>query len=103
MAFDIEITAEAEHDLADIKPFYRAKILDSIEEHLQFTPMQASRTRIKRLRLLESPAYRLRIDNYRIHYDVDEDAQSVTVLRILSKEASLQYLGGVSDDNTTRD
>ena len=55
--------------------------------------MQASRTRIKRLRLIESPAYRLRIDNYRIYYDVDEDAQSVTVLRILSKEASLQYLG----------
>jgi len=65
--------------------------------------MQASRTRIKRLRLIESPAYRLRIDNYRIYYDVDEDAQSVTVLRILSKEASLQYLGGVSDDTTTRD
>lgn len=28
MAFDIEITVEAEHDLATIKPFYRAKILD---------------------------------------------------------------------------
>ncbi len=64
MAFDIEITVEAEHDLAAIKSFYRTKILDEIEEQLEHTPMQISRTHIKRLRLIESPAYRLRVDDY---------------------------------------
>jgi mRNA-degrading endonuclease RelE of RelBE toxin-antitoxin system len=95
MAFDIDITAEAERDLAAIKPFYRSKILDDIEEQLQYTPTQVIRTRIKRLRLIESPAYRLRVGDYRVYYDVDEVAQHVTVLRILSKEASLLYLKGL--------
>lgn len=95
MAFDIEITAEAEHDLSAIKPFYRTRILDDIENQLQHTPTHVSRSRIKHLRLIESPAYRLRIGDYRVYYDVDEAAQRVTVLRILSKESSLNYLKGL--------
>ncbi len=92
MPFEIEITLEAERDLTQIKPFYRSKILDAIEDYLQYTPTQGSRSRIKRLQLLDSPSYRLRVGDYRIFYDVDMAMQTVTVLRVLSKEASLSYL-----------
>lgn len=92
MPFEVEITAEAEKDLNRIKSFYRAQILDAIEAHLSHTPTFVSRSRIKRLKLLDSPAYRLRINDYRVYYDVDESDQRVTVLRILDKEASLRYL-----------
>lgn len=94
MSFEVEITLEAEQDLAQIKPFYRSQILDAIEEHLQTAPTRVSRARIKRLRLLDSPAYRLRVGDYRVFYDVDSSDKTVTVLRILSKEASLTYLRG---------
>jgi len=94
MQFEIDITFEAEKDLAGIQPFYRAQILDAIATHLQHTPTQISRSRIKRLQLLDSPAYRLRVGEYRVYYDVDTGALAVTILRILSKEASLSYLRG---------
>ena len=92
MAFNIEFTSEAERDLAAIRPFYRAQILNGIEALLARTPTEVSRSRIKRLRLLDSPAYRLRIEDYRVFYDVDERDMIVTILRILSKENSIQYL-----------
>jgi mRNA-degrading endonuclease RelE of RelBE toxin-antitoxin system len=60
--------------------------------------MQESRTRIKRLRLLDSPAYRLRVDDFRIYYDVDDASERVTVLRILSKKASMAYLAEMEEE-----
>ena len=65
-----------------------------MSQWLIHTPTQISRSRIKRLRLLESPAYRLRVGEYRVYYDVDESEQTATVLRILDKIQSLRYLGG---------
>ncbi len=92
MAFEIEFATEAETDLDGTQPFYRKQILNGIEEHLRHAPMQVSRARIKQLRSVISPAFRLRVGEYRVFYDVDEVRQVVTVLRVLSKEHSLQYL-----------
>jgi len=64
MAFEIELVLEAETDLDGIQPFYRNQILDAIEQHLRHAPTKVSQARIKRLRLMESPAYRLRVDEY---------------------------------------
>jgi len=94
MGFDIEFVREAEADLDRLKPFNRNRILDAIESYLGHTPMQTGRSRIKRLRSVESPGYRLRVGEFRVFYDVDEARRSVTVLRVLSKEQSLSYLGG---------
>lgn len=95
MAFEIEIVAEAEADLDEILPFYRSRILDAVEQYLRYAPTQISRARIKQLRLVESPAFRLRVDDYRVFYDVDMELRIVTVLRVLSKEQSLLYLAEV--------
>lgn len=92
MRFEIEITAEAEADIDRIQPYYRKQILDNIETYLEYTPTQESGARIKRLRLLDSPAYRLRIGDFRLFYDVDESAMLVSILRVLSKDMSLRYL-----------
>jgi mRNA-degrading endonuclease RelE of RelBE toxin-antitoxin system len=76
----------------------RRQILDAIERHLRYTPTQIGRSRIKRLRSMNSPTYRLRIGDYRVFYDVDEMLGIVTILRILSKAQALQYLIEVSDE-----
>ena len=99
MVFEIEITAKAEHDLDAIGSYYRGQILDGIEQHLSYRPKQESRSRIKRLRLLDSPAYRLRVGDYRVYYDVDEEERIVIVLRILGKEESLRYLGDLENQS----
>ena len=95
MAFEIEIVTEAETDLDGIQPFYRNQILDAIEQHLRHAPAHVGRARIKRLRSVISPAYRLRVGEYRVFYDVGEEQHMVTVLRVLSKEQSLHHLAEI--------
>ena len=80
MAFEIEFTREAETDLDDIRPFFRNQILDAIEAYLRHAPALVCRARIKRLHEIDSPAYRLRVEDFRVFYDVDEPQRSVTVL-----------------------
>ena len=99
MAFDVELTYGAEDYLDGIRPFYRNQILDALENALRHTPTQVSRAGIKRLRGIDSPAYRLRVGEYRVYYDVDLPSNTVTVLRILTKERSLGYLSEVADEN----
>jgi mRNA-degrading endonuclease RelE of RelBE toxin-antitoxin system len=104
VAFAILFVVEAQVDLDSIRPFDRRRILDDIELHLQFAPARVSRARIKRLRSTVSPTYRLRIADYRVFYDVDERAKVVTVLRVLSKEQSVWYLGEAAhEDDSSRE
>ncbi len=90
MVFRIELDPQARSDLAAMRAFERAATLDTIQRILTQSPTMTSRSRIKRLRGLSSPQYRLRVDEIRVFYDVDDD--EVYVLRILPKEESDQYL-----------
>jgi mRNA-degrading endonuclease RelE of RelBE toxin-antitoxin system len=92
MVYRIEVTPAADDDLAGMKAFHRTEVLDAIDEHLTHTPTIVSKSRVKRLRLPDSPTYRLRVGDYRVYYDVDVTLSTVIVLRILSKAASLDYL-----------
>jgi mRNA interferase RelE/StbE len=49
-----------------------------------------SKSRIKRLRGLDHPQYRLRVDEVRVFYDVSETA--VEVLAIVSKAKAQEWL-----------
>jgi mRNA interferase RelE/StbE len=73
-----------------MRGFERAATLEMIERILTQSPTTTSRTRIKRLRGIQSPEYRLRIGEVRVFYDADEER--VYVLRILPKSDSDQYL-----------
>ena len=94
MAYNIQIAPKADDDLAAMKAFHRTEVLDAIDERLTHAPTAISRSRIKRLRMLDSPEYRLRVGDYRVYYDVDETLRTVKILRVLSKTASLDYLQG---------
>src|SRR3954463_14431963 len=90
MAFKINFDPEARGDLKTMRGFERAGILDAIERLLVPSPTITSRSRIKRLRGIDSPEYRLRVGEMRVFYDVEDD--EVYVLRILPKSESDQYL-----------
>jgi mRNA-degrading endonuclease RelE of RelBE toxin-antitoxin system len=55
-----------------------------------------SKSRIKRLRGIDSPQYRLRVGEFRVFYDVTR--QEVYVLRVLTKAAVAAYLREVDDE-----
>ena len=61
MKYEIILSPEAMDDLGDLKANIRAVVRDAIEEHLRHEPGKTSRSRIKRLRGLSRPQYRLRV------------------------------------------
>jgi mRNA interferase RelE/StbE len=83
MRYEIVLSQDAVHDLRRLTARDRATVRDALELHLRFEPTKTSRSRIKRLRGLAQPQYRLRVDDFRVFYDVV--GEEVQVLAILSK------------------
>jgi mRNA interferase RelE/StbE len=83
MPFEVFLTFEAAEDLKRLKARQRAEIRAALETHLTHEPQMVSRSRIKRLRGLRQPQYRLRVGDVRVFYDVTET--TVEILAIVAK------------------
>lgn len=90
MRFEIVLAPEAIEDLRRFKANDRAAIKDALESHLRHEPTKTSRSRIKRLRGLARPQYRLRVDEVRVFYDVS--GSTVEVLAIVAKSEAQSWL-----------
>lgn len=90
MRYEIILSPEAVQDLKLLEAHQRTKVKDLIEIHLRHEPTKVSKSRIKRLRGLRHPQYRLRIDETRVFYDVAENR--VEILAIISKSKALEWL-----------
>lgn len=95
MKYEIILAPEAVQDLKLLDAYRRAKIKDLIEVHLRHAPTKTSKSRIKRLRGLRRPQYRLGIDDFRIFYDVEEDR--VEILAIILKSRATEWLKKVGE------
>jgi mRNA interferase RelE/StbE len=83
MPFEIIMAPEALEDFKRLKANVRTEIRTALETHLRHEPKKVSRSRIKRLRGLRKPQYRLRVGEARIFYDVTET--TVEILAIVAK------------------
>ena len=90
MTFRITFAPEALEDFRDLRAHDRAAVADGIDEHLRHQPTRASKSRIKRLRGMSQPQYRLRVGDVRIFYDVHEN--EVAVLGIVAKASTAEWL-----------
>ena len=77
MRYEIILAPEANEDLKRLEARVRKAVKEGIEKHLRHEPARLSKSRIKRLRGLRRPQYRLRIGEVRIFYDVAEGAVQV--------------------------
>jgi mRNA-degrading endonuclease RelE of RelBE toxin-antitoxin system len=73
-----------------LSAFERAAVQEALETHLRFEPAMVSRSRIKRLRGLVRPQYRLRINDIRVFYDIAKE--EVQVLAIVTKAEAQAWL-----------
>jgi len=73
-----------------LKASLRASVREALETHLRHEPTKTSRSRIKRLRGLSRPQYRLRMDEVRVFYDVS--GSTVQVLAIVAKSEAESWL-----------
>ena len=90
MPFQIVLAPEAIDDLRDLRAPDRATLKEALETYLRHEPTKVGRSRIKRLRGLSRPQYRLRVGDIRIFYDVAE--QTVEVLAIMRKSEAASWL-----------
>jgi mRNA-degrading endonuclease RelE of RelBE toxin-antitoxin system len=93
MPYEIRYSNEAVEQLKKLRVFDRTAILDQIEQILRMNPIIVSKSRIKRLREPAPTRYRLRVGEFRVFHDVEKEA--VLIIQVLSKEDSIDYLGGL--------
>ena len=89
--YTIMLKRSAIADLDALRKYDATQIADAMERHLQHNPTKESKSRIKRLRGISNPDYRLRVGDYRIFYVVNEVARRVDVLRVMHKDQTIEY------------
>ena len=89
----IELTSDAGDDVAALRMFDRKRILDAIETMLSHEPDRESRNR-KRLRPNKLAEWELRIDEFRVFYDVVVADTAVRIVAVGQKDGSLLFIRG---------
>ncbi|MGH8637870.1 MAG: type II toxin-antitoxin system RelE family toxin [Burkholderiales bacterium] len=90
MRFEILLAPEAVEDLHRLKASERSAVKGALETHLRHEPTKSSRSRIKRLRGMARPQYRLRVEQVRVFYDVSGSV--VQVLAVVPKPEAESWL-----------
>jgi len=95
MSFAVVLAPEAVEDLRALTATIRTTVRSALETHLRHEPEKTSRSRIKRLRGLRRPQYRLRVGEVRVFYDVS--GATVEVLAIVAKSEADSWLEQFGD------
>ena len=90
MRYDIILSRDAVEELRALDAHHRSAVREALEVHLRHEPTKLSKSRIKRLRGMAQPQYRLRVDEIRVFYDVVGAA--VHILAIVAKSRAEQWL-----------
>ena len=90
MRYEVVLAPEAARIFRSLSAYRRAEVRDALERHLRHEPTRVSKSRIKRLRGLRQPQYRLRVGEVRVFYDVTREA--VQVLAIITKAEAARWL-----------
>jgi len=91
--YDIKLTPEAIEDLAALRKFDQVRIVTGMEAQLTHEPATETRNR-KRLRPNQLAEWALRIDNFRVFYDVLPAEAIVKVVAIGVKQGNELYIHG---------
>ena len=97
MQYSVILAPEAVNDFKRLSAGERSKIRKTIEIHLRHEPAKISKSRIKRLRGISRPEYRLRVDEFRIFYDIKEN--EVEILAIVPKSKASKWLERYGEKN----
>jgi len=95
MKYEILFAPEAVQDFKRLSATDRSVVKDAIEKHLRYELQKISRSRIKRLRGIRRPQYRLRVEEIRVFYDVVE--ATVEVLAIIPKSKATEWLEEIGE------
>jgi mRNA-degrading endonuclease RelE of RelBE toxin-antitoxin system len=92
MGYDILLSPEAIDHLREFSAREQTLILDQIEVHLSHDPGVATRRR-KQMRPNPLSPWELRIEQFRVFYDIDEENMQVHIIAVGRKERNRLYIG----------
>jgi mRNA interferase RelE/StbE len=92
MKYQIVIAKSAQEAFKKLDAHWRSALKETMRTHLEDAPKQESKSRIKRLRGLRQPQYRLRVDRLRVFYDVNDEQGRVEVLGSVMKPEAENWL-----------
>ena len=90
MRFGIVLAPGAIRALRTLPARWRSEVRNGIETHLRHEPRKVSKSRIKRVRGMSQPQFRLRVGEIRVFYDVTDEA--VEILAIVTKAQAKEWL-----------
>ncbi|HEY2881672.1 MAG TPA: type II toxin-antitoxin system RelE/ParE family toxin [Pirellulales bacterium] len=90
MPYTIEITDLAFNELAEIKKFYREQIVEAIDNQLLNQPTVETKNRKVLIGIQpdfehDPPVWELRVGQYRVFYDVNEELKVVFIRAVRNK------------------
>jgi mRNA-degrading endonuclease RelE of RelBE toxin-antitoxin system len=91
--FDIVFTPEAVGDLRPLRKFDQQRVMTAIETQLRHQPDQPTRNR-KRIRPNALAEWELRVDQFRVFYDVDATNQTVKIEAVGFKRGNTLFIHG---------
>jgi len=90
MRYAIVFAPEAVKDVRNLNAYVRSAVREAIEVHVRHAPTKTSQHRIKRLRGVSRPQFRLRVGDVRVFYDVTES--TVEILAVVPKSEAVEWL-----------
>jgi len=90
--YSIRLASDVLKDLGRFPAYHRRRILDEIEKRLSHEPTSPTRNRKLLVNLVppweaEPPIWELRIEEFRVFYDVSEEEKTVFVRAVRRKAA----------------
>lgn len=95
--YAIDLTPQAIEDLRWFKKHEQKVILDGINAQLRYEPTVVTRNR-KPLRPNSTAAWELRIEQFRIFYDVDQQVRIVEIQHVGEKRGHTVFFRGRQED-----
>jgi mRNA interferase RelE/StbE len=95
MKYEILFAPEAAQDFKRLSARDRSIVREAIEKHLRYEPQRTSKSRLKKLRGISRPQYRLRVGEIRVFYDVADPR--VEILAIIPKSKAAGWLEEIGE------
>lgn len=92
MKYQVVVAKDAQDQFGKLDRRWQSRLKNEMRKHLENQPKRESKSRIKRLRGLRKPQYRLRVDDMRVFYDVNDEINRVEVLGFVDKSDTPNWL-----------
>ena len=92
MKYQVVIAKSAHEAFKKLDARWRSSLKEAMRTHLENAPKQGSKSRIKRLKGLRQPQYRLRVDRLRVFHDANDQQGRVEVLGFVMKPEAKEWL-----------